>query len=245
MAYDLFYWPSIQGRGEFVRLVLEDAGAPYVDVACTKDGMEAMKKLMSGEGLAGPTPFAPPFLRDGRLVVAQTANVMAYLAPRHGLVPSDEGARFVANQLALTVMDFVAEVHDTHHPSSVVDSYETQKPEAAKRAQVFVTHRIPKFYGYFDRNIAKSGSGFVLGCGATYVDLCLFQIVEGLRYAFPRASKIAEKSAPNLVRVHERIAERRGVRQYVASPRRLPFNENGIFRRYPELDFEPSQRKGK
>ena len=37
MRYELYYWPSIQGRGEFIRLTLEEAGADYVDVARKSD----------------------------------------------------------------------------------------------------------------------------------------------------------------------------------------------------------------
>src|SRR5690349_4707597 len=129
MRYELYYWPSIQGRGEFVRLALEEAGADYVDIARRTGkgfGLPAMNRYIAG-GKPAPTPFAPPFLKAGKLVIGQTANILYYLGPRHGLAPKAEPARLWINQVQLTIADFVAEIHDTHHP--IVNSlyYHQQK----------------------------------------------------------------------------------------------------------------------
>ena len=233
--YLLYYWPQIQGRGEYVRLALEDADAPYTDVARGKGGMDAMMKILGAKG-PGIAPFAPPFLRAGSLVIAQTANILAWLAPRHGLVPKSEAARVGAHQLQLTVMDFVVEVHDVHHPLGGHLYYEDQKREAVKRAAGFVSERIPKFVGYFERTLAGSGGKWALGRPFSYVDLSFFQVVEGLRYAFPRAMAKMRRKMPLLLAHHDRVAARPRLATYLASERRVPFNEDGIFRHYPVLD---------
>jgi glutathione S-transferase len=233
--YQLFYWPGIQGRGEFVRLALEDAGAAYDDVARGKGGMDKMMAIMKGEGEKRP-PFAPPFLKSGKLVIAQVANILFYLGPRLKLAPRDEANRLWLHQLQLTVTDFVKEVHDTHHPIATGLYYEDQKAEAKQYAQSFLKERAPKYLGYFERVLEKSGAPYVLGRKASYVDLSLFQLVEGLRYAFPKAMKRIERKAPKVVEAHDRVAKRPGIKAYLASDRRIAFNEDGIFRCYPELD---------
>jgi len=231
--YRLYYWPSIQGRGEFVRLALEEAGAPYVDVARGKGGMGQMMRLMQN---AAPPPFAPPFLKHGRLIVAQTANILAYLGPRHGLAPAHQAGRLWVHQLQLTIADLVGEAHDTHHPISVNLYYEDQRAEAKKRAADFRAARLPKFLDYFERALAGSDGHYLAGARLSYADLSLFQIVAGLRYAFPRAMARQEKKHPRVVALAQRIAARKRIGAYLASPRRIAFNQDGIFRRYPALD---------
>ncbi len=237
--YELFYWPGIQGRGELIRLALEDAGAPYVDVARKEGGMAAMQAIVAGTvAVAGPRPFAPPFLRDGDLVLAHSANVLQYLGERLPLVAAS--ARWHAHQLQLSITDLYAEAHDTHHPIGSSLYYEDQKPEALRRTKAFVQHRLPKFLGYFEQVLVNTGSPFLLG-EHSYADLSLFQVVEGLRYAFPRATAALESKFPRILAVHERVRQRPSISAYLASPRRLPFNEHGIFRRYPELDVVPEE----
>jgi glutathione S-transferase len=240
MRYELYYWPSIQGRGEFIRLALEAGGAGYVDVARQPGGMLKMFALMESSSSARP-PFAPPFLKCGRLVVAQTANILLYLGPRLGLVPADEAARLWAHQLQLTVADFVLEAHDTHHPIGAGLYYEDQKPESKRRAKEFRSERMPKFLGYFEGVLAKN-RGRAVGRALTYVDLSLFQVVAGLRYAFPRAMRSLEPAYPGLVALHDRVAALPRIAAYLASDRRIPFNEQGIFRHYPELDSPARKR---
>jgi glutathione S-transferase len=231
--YELYYWPGIQGRGEFVRLALEDAGAPYLDVARGR-GVPAMMKAMSAA--KGVLPFAPPFLKAGRLVVAQRANILFYLGPRLGLVRKDEASRLAAHQLELTISDLLVEVHDTHHPIGPGLYYEDQKPEAARRTKDFLAERMPKYMGYFERQLARAGKKGGLVGGFSYVDLSLFQVIEGLSYAFPRAMARFEKKIPRCLALHARVKARPRIRAYLASDRRVPFNEDGIFRHYPELD---------
>ncbi len=232
---ELYYWPGIQGRGEFVRLLLEEAGAKYVDVARTKGGMRKMNRFLEGAE-PGALPFAPPFVRVGRVVVSQTANVLAFLAPRLGLVPADDARRAEASQIALTIADLVAEAHDTHHPIAGGLYYEDQKREAKRRAQSFVGERIPKYLGWLERVLDRNGGRWLVGARLSYADLCAFQAVDGLRYAFPRAMARVERRTPKLTALRDRIAARPRIAAYLASDRRLPFNEDGIFRRYPELD---------
>ncbi len=237
MRYELYYWPSIQGRGEFVRLALEEAQADYVDVARRSGGAERMFKMMGDARTARP-PYAPPFLKAGKLVIAQVANILLYLGDRHGLAPRDAAGRIWAHQLQLTVTDFVLEAHNTHHPISNALWYRDQKPEAKKYAASFLKHRAPKYLGYFERVLAQNPSGdrHLIGRRLTYPDLSMFQIVEGMRYAFPRGMAGLEKKLPRLVALHDRVAARPNIAAYLASKRRIPFNEDGIFRRYPELD---------
>ncbi len=237
MPYELYYWDGLQGRGEFVRLVLEEAGADYVDIARGSNGMAAMMKLLKSKTEPN-IPFAPPFLKDGELIVSHVANILFYLGPKLGLAPKDEALRFVANGLQLTITDFVAEVHDTHHPLATELYYEDQKEAAKQRSQAFIEHRIPKFMGYFERVLEQNphGSKYAVGGDLTYVDLSLFQVFEGLRYAFPRATRTLGEHYPALAALHDRVEARPNIRKYLASGRRLDFNESGIFRHYPELD---------
>ena len=235
MRYELYYWPSIQGRGEFVRLALEDAEADYVDVAREPKGMAAMMRFMESRSIKNP-PFAPPFLKAGKLVIAQVANILFYLGPRLKLSPRDEAGRLWLHQLQLTVTDFVKEIHDTHHPVGSGLYYEDQKPEAKRYTGNFLDERAPKYLGYFESVLKKSGGPYLLGRKATYVDLSMFQLMEGLRYAFPNSAKGIERRVPSLVSVRDKVAARPGIRAYLSSPRRIAFNEMGIFRHYPELD---------
>ena len=239
MAYELYYWAGIQGRGEFVRLALEETGAEYVDVARRQGGEQAMMRLMRDDP-SGRAPFAPPFLKAGDLVIAQTANILLYLGAHHDLAPADEAGRLWAHQLQLTIADFVDEVHDTHHPIASSLYYEDQRQEANARAADFLKSRAPKYLGYFERALERNpaGSDQLVGAKLTYPDLSLFQIVAGLRYAFPRAMARLEPKHPRLVALHSRVAARPRIAAYLASDRRLPFNEHGIFRHYPELDTE-------
>jgi glutathione S-transferase len=229
MQYELYYWPGIQGRGEFPRLVLEDAGADYADVGRDKDGIAKMQAVMAELGV----PFAPPFLRAGDVVVGQTAAITSFLGDRLGLAPRDDGGRFAALTIALTIADLVDEAHDTHHPITGGEAYETQKPEAKLRAAGFRDRRIPKFLGYLENLLAKNGQ-VLAGNEISYVDLSAFQIIEGLRYAFPKA--MAKQKIPKLLALRDTVAARPRLAAYLASKRRLPFNEHGIFRHYPELD---------
>ena len=235
MRYELYYWPEIQGRGEFVRLALEEAGADYVDAARRKGGVDKMLRLMDSARQKHP-PFAPPFLKAGKLLIGQTANILLYLGTRHGLAPKSEDGRLWTHQLQLTMADFLVEAHDTHHPISANLYYEDQRKEAKRRAADFLKTRAPKFLGYFERVLARSGGHYLTGRALTYSDLSLFQIVEGLRYAFPKAMQRLEKKHPRVVALHDRVMQRPRIRAYLESERRIAFNEWGIFRRYKELD---------
>lgn len=237
MRYELYYWPTIQGRGEFVRLALEEAGADYIDVARRpgKRGVSAMTKLMDDRRSKRP-PYAPPFIKAGKLVIAQTANILLYLGPRLGLAPRDEAGRLWAHQLQLTISDLVVEIHDTHHPVTTYLYYEEQRPAAKRRTADFWRYRVPKILGYFERVLARSGGPHMLGRRLCYVDLSLFQIIEGLRYAFPKRMQRFEKKVPRLVALHDRVAKRPRIAAYLASKRRIAFSQWGIYRYFKELD---------
>jgi glutathione S-transferase len=235
--YVLYYWPTIQGRGEFVRLALEDAGVPYADVARDRKGMPALMASIDHTQPGTPS-FAPPVLKAGDLLIGQTANILLFLGARHGLAPRSEAGRLWCNQLQLTIADIVNEAHETHHPISTNLYYEDQKEEAKKRAQDFTSERIPKYLGYFEQVVRNNpGRGrFAVGSRLSYVDLSLFQLIEGLRYAFPKAMAKLEPQWPELLALHDMVAERPNIAAYLASKRRIAFNEEGIFRRYPELE---------
>ncbi|WP_179404431.1 glutathione S-transferase [Burkholderia guangdongensis] len=241
MGYELYYWPDIQGRGEFVRLALEAAEAEYVDVARQSSrkgmGVAAMMRVM--ESASEPClPFAPPFLKAGGRIIGQTANILLFLGAEHDLAPRDEAGRLWAHQLQLTVSDFVVEVHDTHHPIAGGLYYEEQAEAAVMRAKDFVEHRLPKFLGYFSRVLAQNPchSGYMASDCLSYVDLSMFQLIEGLRYAFPNAMARIEPKHAGLTELHDNVARHPPIASYLASDRRIPFNESGIFRHYPELD---------
>lgn len=241
MRYELYYWPGIQGRGEFVRLALEEAAADYVDVARLSQraggGIPALMRLLDGPGVKRP-PFAPPFLRTGKLLIGQTANILQFLGPRLGLAPGDEAGRLWAHQLQLTITDLVVEAHDTHHPISGDLYYHQQKREARRRTGHFIAARIPKFLDYFEGVLARNptGRGHMVGKTLSYVDLSVFQVIAGLRYAFPKAMTRVELEYPRLVALHEKVTAHPNIAAYLASERRIPFNEDGIFRHYSELD---------
>ncbi len=243
MTYDLYYWPFLQGRGEYVRLVLEAAGLEYRDVARLDEseggGIDAMLAFMNGDK-GGRPPFAPPFLVDGDIVISQTAEIAAWLGERHGLAPKDEADRLFARSVALTTADFVGEAHDVHHPIGGGLYYEDQKEEATKRAEGFREERMPKFLGWYEDVLKAnpSGSGYLFGDALSYADLGLFQTVTGLRYAFPRRMKSLMPSYPRLEELCEKVEKNERIAAYLKSERRLPFNEDGIFRHYPELDAD-------
>ncbi len=242
MAYELHYWPTIQGRGEFVRLALEAAGAPYIDVArgpeAAGQGLPAMLRYLQ-DGQVKHPPFAPPFLKDGELVVGQTAAILHYLGPPLKLVARSEQARVWTQQIQLTIADMVTEAHDTHHPVGTGLYYEDQRPEALRRAKEFCTQRMPKYLQWFETIVVRNPAGarHLVGGKLSYADLSLFQLVEGLRYAFPKAAERNLARTPGVVQLHDRVAGMPRVAAYLRSPRRIPFNEQGIFRRYPELDL--------
>ena len=243
MKYELYYWPHIQGRGEFIRLALEEGGAEYVDVARLPEaeggGRAAVSRILE-DAAGGRMPFAPPILKAGKLLISQTANILHYLGPRLDLVPDGEAAQLWAHQLQLTLSDLVVEAHDTHHPIAKSLYYEDQKPEALRRAADFRALRLPKFVGYFERVLAANpaGDSYLIGKSLTYVDLSMFQVIAGLNYAFPRAMAEMARRHPKLAALHRRVAARPRIAAYLASARRIPFNERGIFRHYPELDGE-------
>jgi glutathione S-transferase len=245
--YELFYWPGIQGRGEFVRLAFEDADVPYDDVgrrpASTGGGVPAIERLLEEPG-PWLTPLGPPVLRHGDVVVAHTAAILQYLGPRLGLVGKREADRLRAHQIQLTVTDLVAEVHQTHHPIAVSLYYEDQRREAARCARAFIAERIPMFLAYFDRALDSAGGRWLGGKLCAYVDLSLFQVIEGLRYAFPNAMVRHERPFPRLAALHDAVAVRPRLSSYLASRRRIPFNEHGVFRHYPELDLRTPKTAG-
>ena len=249
MRYELYYWPEIQGRGEFIRLALEAAGADYVDMARGSkrgQGVEAMMALMAGKsrGAIGKAtdqtrlPFAPPFLKVGDELIAQHSHILSYLGPILKLAPRDAKGQRFTQQLQLTLADLVVEAHDTHHPIASSLYYEDQKAAAKKRAKIFIAERIPKYLDYFEEVLRRNprGPAHLVGASLTYADLSLFQVVEGLRYAFPKSMQRGEKAWPQVIALHDRVAALPRIAAYLASPRRIPFNESGIFRCYPALE---------
>jgi glutathione S-transferase len=241
MLYRLYYWPGIQGRGEYVRLALEQGDARYVDVALLPQerggGVPALQRFLEGRDVARP-PFAPPFLKAGRQLIGQTANILLFLGPRLGLVPRDDAGRLWVHQLQLTMADLVSEVHDTHHPLASGAYYAQQKAAARRRSKDFIANRLPKFLGYFERVIARNAASgpWMVGRSLSYADLSMAQLIAGLRYAFPNASRIQLRKRARLRTLHEAVFQLPRIQRYVDSGRRVAFNNDGIFRHYPELD---------
>ncbi|MGB5546866.1 MAG: glutathione S-transferase family protein [Polyangiales bacterium] len=238
--YELYYWPLLPGRGEFVRLVLEEAGAPYLDVARLPEeaggGFKPLLEFVQG-ARPGQPAYAPPILVHGNLVLAQSAAICAYLGERHGLAPDESGKRMQALQLQLTIADVTDEAHNTHHPVNAMIYYEDQKDAAREASQSFLDQRLPRFVPYFERVLERSAGKWLMGDALTYPDLSLFQLVEGLAYAFPKGFARVAASTPLLLAHRDRVAARPRIAAYLESDRRLAFNEHGVFRRYPELDL--------
>lgn len=239
MRYELYYTPTNQGRGEFIRLPLEEAGAEYMDVARESGrgrGPEAVARFIQNASVRHP-PFAQPFLKAGRRVIGQTANILLYLGPKLGLAPKAQAERLWAHQLQLTIADLLKEIQDTHHPVAHGLYYEDQKAEALTYTRHFLAERLRKFLGYFERVLGGAdGHVYMVDNTLTYVDLSIFQLLEGLRFSFPRTMARVAPSYPGLAALHERVAARPNIAAYLGSPRRLAFNDRGIFRHYPELE---------
>lgn len=239
MRYELYYTPTNQGRGEFIRLPLEEAGAEYMDVAREPGrgrGPEAVARFIQNASVRHP-PFAQPFLKAGRRVIGQTANILLYIGPKLGLAPKAQAERLWAHQLQLTIADLLKEIQDTHHPVAHGLYYEDQKAEALTYTRHFLAERLRKFLGYFERVLGGAdGHVYMVDNTLTYVDLSIFQLLEGLRFSFPRTMARVAPSYPGLAALHERVAARPNIAAYLGSPRRLAFNDRGIFRHYPELE---------
>lgn len=250
--YELLYHPGIPGRGEFIRLVLEAAGVPYKDLA--NDSIEGAYSVQAiidpsstGDDDGNPPPFAPPALRipsEGKrgtaLVIYQTPSILAYLGDRLGLAGADQAERAWVLSHTLTALDCNNEVHDTHHPIAVSEYYEAQMDEALKKAKVFREHRIPKFLGYFERllmgNKEHGGGRYLVGCKLSFADTTVWQVLSGLEFAFPREIEARKQEYPTLFeKFYPSIREEKGIKEYLASNRRLPFGM-GVYRHYPELD---------
>jgi len=227
----LWYWPTIQGRGEFIRLALEAAGLLYEDCA-RKAGEEGLMADLASRGPTGP--FAPPYLDTGKKVIAQVANILLYLGDTHDLAPATQ--RYWLNQLQLTVADLVVEVHNVHHPIDPMAYYEDQKPEALRYAEQFRANRLPKFLGHFEAAATAHPGDWLTGKRWSYADTSLFQVIEGLRYMFPKRMAALKGEYPALNLLHGKVAALPGIAAYLKSDRRLPFSTEGIFRHYPELD---------
>lgn len=241
MSYQLYYWPGIQGRGEFVRLALEEAAAPYVDVAVVPErrggGVPAILKVLESRGIRRP-PFAPPILKAGQQLIAQTPNILLFLGASLKLAPRDAAGRLWAHQLGLTILDLYLEIFHTHHPLGDGYAYEEQKSAAKRRTRDFLDVRLPKFIGYFERVLEGNGARgpWMIGSRLGYVDLSMAQVIAGLRYAFPSASGRALRRRPRLRALHDAVFDRPRIARYVESGRRVAFNNEDLFRHYPELD---------
>lgn len=250
VPYELIYWPGIPGRGEHIRLALEEAGASYKDVSnASKDGINATLAQISDKNVGdehNPPPLAPPVLKHGDLTISQTPNILMYLGPRLGLVPahdSDADGIYHVNALTLTALDGLSnEAHDTHHPISTGKYYEDQKDEAKAKSIDYLNVRIPKFLGYFERVLhgeASGGGEFLYGGKLTYADLVLFHTLDGVSYAFPKHMAKVKKSGKYDVvfALYDRVKARPNIAKYLESDRRQKYGM-GIYRHYEELDQE-------
>lgn len=243
--YELYYWPGIQGRGEYVRLAFEEAGERYLDVALVPPGkgggVPALQRLLDGSRVPRPA-FAVPFLKVGTRLIGQTANILLYLGPKLGLAPRSKSAQLWTHQLQLTLADFIVEIHDTHHPLGSGLYYRQQKPAAKRRAKGFLAERMPRYLDYFESVLShnRKAGPWLVDSRLTYADLSLGQVIAGLHYAFPHASARALRSRPLLNRLHDAVFARPNIQRYLLSGRRVGFNDDDIFRHYPELDHPRS-----
>lgn len=250
--YELLYHPSIPGRGEFIRLCFEATGVAYTDIANEKpNGYDEVQNICkpNNNDTTNPPIFAPPALRvpgagpnGSPLLISQTPNILMYLAERLGLAPEDEAGTYHVYQLAFTALDLNNEVHDTHHPLAVEKYYEEQKDAALEKARDVREKRLPKFLAYFEACLGfnkEKGGGegrFLVGSRLTFADLVVWQVIDGLRFAFPKEMEARAGEYPDLLKgFYEGIKQEGGLKEYLKSERRLPYSQ-GIFRYYPELD---------
>lgn len=232
-TYALYYWPVLPGRGEIIRMLLEDAGAAYRDVG-REEGFGVIVSARKGE-LGGARPFAPPILQHGELVLSQSSVIARYIAERHGLAPSDHRGRFLAEQHFLGWSDVMVEVHDTHHPIALGLHYEDQRDAAKERTRHFLADRLGTWLQHFE-HIVTQGGGVHVGETITYPDFMARFVLRGIEYAFPRAFSEHRERIPSLLALRDRVEARPQLAAYLASDRAMAFNEHGIFRHYPELE---------
>ncbi|KAM0264933.1 hypothetical protein ACHAQJ_000449 [Trichoderma viride] len=242
--YELIYWPGIPGRGEVVRLLFEETGTPYTDTAKGKKAVPTLLSYTAAKNVGdetNPPLFAPPVLKHGDLVINQLPNILLYLAPKLGLAPTSGDGVYHLNEIALTILDgFLNEVHETHHPIDTAQYYEVQKEEAKKRSKAFREERLPKFLGYVQRVLdgKRSGEGgWLYGGELTYVDLVLFQCLDGTKYAFPKAVEKFREGGEydGVFKLYDAVKERPNIKAYLESERRVAYAD-GIWRHYPELE---------
>ena len=239
----LYYWPDIQGRGEFVRLALEQANVAYVDVARSSPKRSDVDPIIDilENGFAKKPNFAPPIIKDGNLVISQTAAILQHLGPKLNLVGKTYEERLFAQQLQLTLCDFLTEIHDTHHPIGSELYYEEQIQEAKRKTRHFLSFRLPKYLNYFELTLSNNPyhSGWLIGESLSYPDLSIFQIFEGLHYSFPQTiDPLLKSTYPWCAQLRSKVSQQNNISAYLKSNRRIDFNEMGIFRSYPELDFD-------
>ncbi|KAL8377496.1 hypothetical protein RB595_008259 [Gaeumannomyces hyphopodioides] len=242
--FHLIYWPGFPGRGEFVRIALEEAGIAYKDTAHQVDGMSVMQAQLAGDD-KNPPVFAVPALRHGDVLISQTPNILQYLGEVAGLAPTAAAGgagRHHVHALALTALDgFGDEVHGTHHPVDVAAYYDDQRAEALRYARVYVGGRLPKFLAYFEGVLAAPTSGagpWLYGGRLTYADLALYHGLDGVHFAFPKAVAKAKESGKygRVFALYDAVKERPNIKAYLASERRQKYSD-GLFRYYPELDI--------
>ncbi|MCB2067741.1 MAG: glutathione S-transferase [Erythrobacter sp.] len=233
MSLELWYWPEIPGRGEFIRLFCAAGEIDYVDMARVENADALVEHMHALEGMR---PFAPPYIVDGDVVIGQTPLILQYLSDREGLGSGEMEVDLKLFQLQMDIADFVQEVHSVHHPIASELHYADQMAEAFDRAQNFRANRLPKYLIHFDNALAANGGPFSLGQQWSHVDTSLFQVMEGLDYMFPNYMAAMQGSWPYLEGLQGAVPEIDGLADYLASEERIEFNENGIFRHYEELD---------
>ena len=237
--YRLVYWPTIPGRGEFVRVILEDVGAAYIDVARLPEAEGGGSRAVVGflaDPPPGLRPLACPVLVADDLVLAQSVAIAMLLGERHHRLPGDGAGRYGVQQVLLTMTDLVAEVHSVHHPISTSLRYEDQREAAIVGARPFHAQRLPKYLDWLERLLADNGDEVLVGAGTTVADLWVLPLLDGLDYAFPRSMAALAPRVARLRGLRDRVASRPPLVTYLASARHRPHNLSGIFRHYPELD---------
>ncbi|KAI0012376.1 glutathione S-transferase protein-like protein [Xylariaceae sp. FL0662B] len=243
--YELIYYTGVPGRGEHVRLMFEEAGAPYEDTQFLSfdKARETVTHWLGAGGHGNPKYFAPPLFKHGDLVMSQTPNILLYLGPKLGLAGSREDDVYRVNALALTALDGLCnEVHDSHHPIAVMLPYEDQKEESLRRSQYWIKNRLLTHLEYWQKALVgdkETGGPWLLGTTLTYADLVLFQCLDGTTYAFPNAMKQARESGKydRVFELWEAVKARPNIAAYLGSNRRQKYQDWGIYRHYPDNDL--------
>nr|ACM44934.1 sigma-class glutathione S-transferase [Laternula elliptica] len=215
----LYYWPGFKGRAEFVRLVFEEAGIPYLE-----SNQGVADSIIKGE-IGGYPVMMPPVVAKGDFRLGQTQMICQYLAGKYGLAPKGEEDKIHAEQVCASMYDYLTEGYGAFHGAKPGVKYADQKEEAQRYIDRVVQQRLPRYLKHFETVLAANtaGTGFLFGDSISHADLALFHIMNATEFQFPEVYKSADY-IPLLKAHRDRIASRPNIVAYTQSERCKPFS---------------------